>query len=123
MGISSVKQNIDMQYLSTLKNCITGSSKAKTFYLYLIHNHSHYNMGSHSNLLFRSIKVCDEYNTLFLQFMCIDTYARICKSKIAALSPNNGLMLSSFNDHTRQLVKLLIFQFRNVPNFLYILLL
>ena len=42
MGISSVKQTIDMQYLSTLKNCITGSSKAKTFYLYLIHKHSHY---------------------------------------------------------------------------------
>ena len=38
MGISSVKQTIDMQYLSTLKNCITGSLKAKTFYLYLIHN-------------------------------------------------------------------------------------
>ena len=58
MGISSVKQTIDMQYLSTLKiffvdlfcgnkspsqkkrkkkNCITGSLKAKTFYLYLIH--------------------------------------------------------------------------------------
>ena len=34
MWISSVKQTIDMQYLSTLKNCITGSSKAKTFYLY-----------------------------------------------------------------------------------------
>ena len=29
MGISSVKQTIYMQYLSTLKNCITGSSKAK----------------------------------------------------------------------------------------------
>ena len=43
MGISSVKQTIDMQYLSILKNCITGSSKAKTFYLYLIHKHSHYN--------------------------------------------------------------------------------
>ena len=117
MGISSVKQTIDMQYLSTLKNCITGSSKAKTFYLYLIHKHSHYNMGSHSSLLSRCIKVCDEYNTLFLQFMCIDTYARICKSKITALSPTNGLidsistLLSSFNDHTRQLVKLLIFPF------------
>ena len=45
MGFSSVKQIIDMQYLSTLKNCLTGSSKAKTFYLYLIHKHSHYNMG------------------------------------------------------------------------------
>ena len=117
MGISSVKQTIDMQYLSTLKNCITGSSKAKTFYLYLIHKHSHYNIGSHSSLLSRCIKVCDEYNTSFLQFMCIDTYARICKSKITALSPTNGLidaistLLSSFNDHTRQLVKLLIFPF------------
>ena len=49
MRISSVKQTIDMQYLSTLKNCITGSSKAKTFYLYLIYKHSHYNMGSHSS--------------------------------------------------------------------------
>ena len=65
MGISSVKQAIDMQYLSTLKNCITGLSKARTFYLYLIHKHSHYNMGSHSSLLSRSIKVCDEYNTSF----------------------------------------------------------
>ena len=53
--------------------------------------------------------------------MCIDTYARICKSKITTLSPKNGLidsistLLSSFNDHTRQLVKLLIFPFQNVP--------
>ena len=45
MGISGVNQTIDMQYLSTLKNCITGSSKAKTFYIYLIYKHSHYNMG------------------------------------------------------------------------------
>ena len=116
MGISSVKQTIDMQYLSTLKNCITGSSKAKTFYLCLIHKHSHYNMGSHSSLLSRCIKVCDEHNTSFLQFMCIDTYdARSRKSKITALSPSNGLidsittLLCSFNDHTRQLVKLLFF--------------
>ena len=29
--------------LLLLKNCIAGSSKAKTFYLYLIHKHSHYN--------------------------------------------------------------------------------
>ena len=65
MGISGVKQTIDMQYLSTLKNDITGYSKAKTFYLYLIHKHSHYNMGSHSSLPSRSIKVCDEYNTYF----------------------------------------------------------
>ena len=49
--------------------------------------------------------------------MCIDTYARSHKSKITALSPTNGLvdsittLLSSFNDHTRQLVKLLIFLF------------
>ena len=117
MWISSVKQTIDMQYLSTLKNCLTGSSKAKTFYLYLIHKHSHYNMGSHSSLLSRCIKVCDEYNTSFLQLTCIDTYVRICKSKITVLSPTNGLidsittLLSSFNDHTRQLVKLLIFPF------------
>ena len=110
MGISSVKQTIDMQYLSTLKNCNTGSSNAKTFYLYLIYKLSHYNSESHNNLLCRCIKVCDEYNTSLLQFMCIDTYARICKSKIAALSPTNGLMdsittlLSSVNDHTRQLV-------------------
>ena len=106
-----------MRYLSILKNCITGSSNAKTFYLYLIHKHSHYNMGSHSSLLSRSIKVCDEYNTSFLQFMCIDSYARICKSKITALSPTNGLidfittLLPSFNDHTRHRVKLLIFLF------------
>ena len=52
--------------------------------------------------------------------MCIDTYAKICKSKITALSPTNGLidsittLLSSFNDHTRQFVKLLIFPFYNV---------
>ena len=45
MRISSVKQTIDMQYLSTLKNCFIGSSKAKTFYLYLIYKHSHCNMG------------------------------------------------------------------------------
>ena len=89
MGISSVKQTVDMQYLSTLKNCIIRSSKAKTFYLYLIHKHSHYNMGSHSSLLSRCIKVCDEYNTSFLQFMCIDTYARSRKSKITAVSPTN----------------------------------
>ena len=117
MGISSVKPTIDMQYLSTLKNCITGSSKAKTFYLCLIHKHSHYNMGSHSSLLSRCVKVCDEYNTSFLQFMCIDNYARSRKSKITALSPTNSLigsittLLSNFNDHTRQLVKLLIFLF------------
>ena len=65
MGISSVKQAIDMQYLSTLKNCVTGLSKARTFYLYIIHKHSHYNMGSHSSLLSRSIKVCDVYNPFF----------------------------------------------------------
>ena len=42
-GISSVKQTNDMQYLSPLKNCITGSSKTNTFYLYLIHKQSlHY---------------------------------------------------------------------------------
>ena len=92
MGISGVKQTINMQYLSTLKSCITGSSKAKTFYLYLIPKHSHYNMGSHCSLLSRCIKVCDEYNTSFLQFMCINTYARCRKSKITALFSTNGLI-------------------------------
>ena len=92
----------------------TGSLKAKTFYLYLIHKHSHYNMGSHSSLLPRCIKVCDEYNTSFLQFMCFDTYAKSGKSKITALSPTKCLidsittLLSSFNDTIKQLVKLLI---------------
>ena len=54
-----------------LRSGNSGSLKAKTFYLYLIHKHSHYNMGSHSSLLSRCIKVhvCDEYNTYFFTIM------------------------------------------------------
>ena len=51
--------------------------------------------------------------------MCADTYmyARIYKFNLTALFSTNSLidsittLLSSFNDHTRQLVKLLIFPF------------
>ena len=48
--------------------------------------------------------VCNKHNASFSQFMCIDcidTYVRICKSKITALhvSPTNDL-IKNFYNHT-----------------------
>ena len=71
---------VTMDLMSSIFN---NTSRARAFYLYLLNKHACDNLSSHTDLIYRTKKVCDRYKLSFLQYMFNRDYASNFKRNIS----------------------------------------
>ena len=104
--------SIASSQLNSLKSAITGSSRARHFYLHILRQGKY----AKDTLIKRVQLVCSKYDINFLNFLFNQSYARHCKSKLKQCTTDGvidsiKMLLIDYNDFNRDLVKLLIMPF------------
>ena len=112
MNINRVSLSIASSQLNSLKSAITGSSRARHFYLHILRQGKY----AKDTLIKRVQLVCSKYDINFLNFLFNQSYARHCKSKLKQCTTDGvidsiKMLLIDYNDFNRDLVKLLIMPF------------
>ncbi len=112
LGIKSISAGIVSSQLSILKSAITGTSRARHFYRYLLYKDHNYNMERHSNILSRVKESCRSNSVSFVKYIFDDKYAKICKStlthvKTDGLTDSLNYLLQNPREN-RELIKMLL---------------
>ena len=114
LKVKKIDNLLQVQQLSLIRNALLNKSKARTFYLHMFkHRTSH----TDKNLLSRCLEICNAHRVSLTRYVFDEHYASKCKRQIYAV-PQDGVvdsitsLLYNYNQHSKQLVKLLLSPFQ-----------
>ena len=114
LKVKKIDNLLQVQQLSLIRNALLNKSKARTFYLHMFkHRTSH----TDKNLLSRCLEICNAHRVSLTRYVFDENYASKCKRQIYAV-PQDGVvdsirsLLYNYNQHSKQLVKLLLSPFQ-----------
>ncbi len=108
LNITQIKYTIMHEQMSILKRSLIGTSRARSFYIYMLHQ----NEQCDNSLVSRVSHVCNTFSFSFIKYIFDDSYARHCKRTLSAI-PSDGMtdtlrfLLHNYSHEDKSLVELL----------------
>ena len=99
MNVHKIETTLHASRLELIRNMLKSSSRARSFYMYLLNLHVCDELSSHNNLISRTSQACDRYNISFIRYVLDDNYSKSSQRKIKAFPENDGVV-----DSVRQLL-------------------